>query len=61
MYFSGKSNGGGFVDTPAYCDESDKFAAFAIAAAALYDDMSNDCCNKKRAILEAYGTDNDTI
>jgi poly(3-hydroxybutyrate) depolymerase len=61
VYASGKSNGGGFVDTLACSDEGDEFAAFAMAAAALYDDTSKDRCNKKRAILEAHGGDDKTI
>lgn len=61
IYASGKSNGGGFVDTLACSDEGDEFAAFAMAAAALYDDTSKDRCSKKRAILEAHGGDDTTI
>ncbi|KAL1605126.1 hypothetical protein SLS60_004669 [Paraconiothyrium brasiliense] len=61
VYASGKSNGGGFVDTLACSDEGDEFAAFAMASAALYDDTSKDRCNKKRAILEAHGGNDTTI
>ncbi|KAK7181697.1 hypothetical protein PSPO01_12147 [Paraphaeosphaeria sporulosa] len=61
IYASGKSNGGGFVDTLACSDEGDEFAAFAMAAAALYDDNSKDRCDKKRAILEAHGGNDTTI
>jgi poly(3-hydroxybutyrate) depolymerase len=56
IYASGKSNGGGFVDTLACSDEGDPFAAFAMAAPALYTDNSLGSCTKKRAILEAHGT-----
>ena len=59
VYTSGKSTGGGFVDTLACSDIGDKFAAFAMAAAALYNDTREDGCLKKRAILEAHG-DGDT-
>lgn len=59
IYASGKSNGGGFVDTLACSDNGDQFAAFAMAAAALYTDTQEAGCPKKRAILEAHG-DNDT-
>lgn len=61
IYASGKSNGGGFVDTLACSDEGDQFAAFAMAAAALYDDNGKDRCSKRRAILEAHGVADDTI
>ena len=61
IYASGKSNGGGFVDTLACSDVGDKFAAFAMAAAALYTDTSLGSCNKKRAILEAHGDADTTI
>ncbi|KJX92525.1 hypothetical protein TI39_contig5842g00022 [Zymoseptoria brevis] len=55
VYASGKSNGGGFVDTLACDDTGDQFAAFAMAAAALYTDNEQGNCPKKRAILEAHG------
>lgn len=60
VYASGKSNGGGFVDMLACSDEGDAFAAFAMAAAALYSDNSYkdkdvNGCNKSRAILEVHG------
>jgi len=61
IYASGKSNGGGFVDTLACSDVGDKFAAFAMAAAALYTDTSFGSCDKKRAILEAHGDADTTI
>lgn len=61
IYASGKSNGGGFVDTLACSDEGDEFAAFAMAAAALYDDTSLGRCSKKRAILESHGGADKTI
>ncbi|KAK3214272.1 hypothetical protein GRF29_28g2547972 [Pseudopithomyces chartarum] len=61
VYASGKSNGGGFVDTLACSDEGGEFAAFAMAAAALYDDTSKERCSKRRAILEAHGGNDDTI
>lgn len=59
VYASGKSNGGGFVDTLACSDNGDEFAAFAMASAALYTDTSFGDCTKKRVILESHG-DNDT-
>ncbi|KAK5134564.1 hypothetical protein LTR08_006349 [Meristemomyces frigidus] len=59
VYASGKSNGGGFVDTLACSDHGDSFAAFAMASAALYTDLNRTACNKKRAILESHG-DKDT-
>ncbi|XP_055343167.1 uncharacterized protein LOC129591522 [Paramacrobiotus metropolitanus] len=55
IYASGKSNGGGFVDTLACSDHGDRFAAFGMAAAALYTDNKLSGCPKKRAILEAHG------
>lgn len=61
VYASGKSNGGGFVDTLACSDTGDQFAAFAMAAAALYTDTSKQSCSKKRAILESHGDSDDTI
>lgn len=60
VYGSGKSNGGGFVDTLACSDVGDQFSAFAMASAALYTDDSASSCTKKHAILEAHG-DGDTI
>lgn len=59
IYASGKSNGGGFVDTLACSDNGDEFAAFAMASAALYTDTKESGCPKRRAILESHG-DNDT-
>lgn len=61
IYASGKSNGGGFVDTLACSDNGDEFAAFAMAAAALYTDNSESGCPKKRAILESHGDADCTI
>ncbi|KJX97236.1 hypothetical protein TI39_contig520g00001, partial [Zymoseptoria brevis] len=61
LYASGKSNGGGFVDTLACFDHGDQFAAFAMAAAALYTDTSKSSCTKKRAILESHGVADATI
>lgn len=60
VYASGKSNGGGFVDMLACSDVGDTFAAFAMAAAALYSDNSYkdkevNGCPKSRAILESHG------
>ncbi|KAK4503566.1 hypothetical protein PRZ48_004481 [Zasmidium cellare] len=61
VYASGKSNGAGFVDTLACSDHGDRFAAFAMASAALYTDTSRDSCTKKRAILESHGDKDTTI
>lgn len=61
IYASGKSNGGGFVDTLACSDHGDAFAAFAMAAAALYTDTSESGCPKQRAILESHGDLDGTI
>lgn len=61
VYASGKSNGGGFVNFLACSDNGDEFAAFAMASAALYTDMSKDSCSKKRAIMEAHGDNDCTI
>ena len=61
IYASGKSNGAGFVDTLACSDTGDQFAAFAMAAAALYTDTSKASCTKKRAILESHGDADNTI
>ena len=61
MYASGKSNGGGFVDTLACSDNGDEFAAFGMASAALYTDLSLGSCTKKRAILESHGDKDTTI
>jgi len=56
VYASGKSNGGGFVDTLACSNNGDEFAAFAMASPALYTDLNlTDCGNKRRAILESHG------
>lgn len=61
VYASGKSNGAGFVDTLACSDNGDEFAAFAMASAALYTDLSEGSCPKKRAILESHGDKDSTI
>lgn len=61
IYASGKSNGGGFVDTLACSDTGDLFAAFAMAGAAMYTDNQLDGCNYTRAIMEAHGTLDPTI
>ena len=61
VYASGKSNGGGFVDTLACSDNGDEFSAFAMASAALYTDTSEGDCPKKRAILESHGDVDTTI
>ncbi|KAM0717583.1 hypothetical protein Q7P37_007435 [Cladosporium fusiforme] len=61
VYASGKSNGGGFVDVLACSNTGDQFAAFAMAAAAFYTDLSKSSCNKKRAILESHGDSDNTI
>ncbi|KAF2758843.1 alpha/beta-hydrolase [Pseudovirgaria hyperparasitica] len=68
VYASGKSNGGGFVDTLACSDAGDAFAAFAMAAAALYTDNSLNSCKgeksgkrKRRAIMEAHGDADGTV
>ncbi|PGH05978.1 hypothetical protein AJ79_06667 [Helicocarpus griseus UAMH5409] len=62
IYASGKSNGGGFVDTLACSDHGDEFAAFAMAAAALYTDVDEKAvCPKRRAILEEHGEKDKTI
>lgn len=64
IYASGKSNGGGFVDMLACSDEGDPFAAFAMAAAALYSDLSykpKGGCSKSRAILESHGGEDKTV
>ncbi|MCJ1326691.1 hypothetical protein MMC10_003356 [Thelotrema lepadinum] len=61
VYASGKSNGGGFVDTLACSDNGDEFFAFAMASAALYTDTTESDCPKKRAILESHGDVDTTI
>ncbi|CZT19231.1 uncharacterized protein RCC_05077 [Ramularia collo-cygni] len=65
IYASGKSNGGGFVDTLACSNTGDQFAAFAMAAPALYTDDNSTAylklCPKKRAILEVHGAKDKTI
>ena len=65
IYASGKSNGGGFVDTLACSITGDLFAAFAMAAAALYNDTlirPNTCIvEPPRPILEAHGACDTTI
>lgn len=61
IYASGKSNGGGFVDLLACSDIGDKFAAFAMAAPALYTDTSGSpCVRKLRKIIHAHGLQDDT-
>ncbi|KAK3072496.1 hypothetical protein LTR53_006703 [Teratosphaeriaceae sp. CCFEE 6253] len=61
VYASGKSNGGGFVDTLACSDAGDAFAAFAMASPALYTDLNITACHgKKRAILEVHGNKDTT-
>lgn len=61
VYASGKSNGAGFVDTLACSDNGDDFAAFAMASAALYTDLNEFGCTKKRAMLESHGDLDTTI
>lgn len=61
IYASGKSNGGGFLDLLACSNVGDKFAAFAMAAPALYTDTSLGSCGKKRAILSSHGDADTTI
>lgn len=61
VYASGKSNGAGFVDTLACSDNGNVFAAFAMASAALYTDLSEDDCPYKRAIMESHGAEDNTI
>lgn len=64
VYASGKSNGAGFVDYLACSDIGDQFAAFGLAAAALYGDLEYDPpggCDKKRAILEVHGGEDTTV
>lgn len=61
VYASGKSIGGGFVDTLACSDVGDSFAAFAMSSAALYNDTSAASCSKKRAVLEAHGFVDSTV
>lgn len=60
-YASGKSNGGGFVDLLACSDHGDAFAAFAMASPALYPDLNQTWCTKKRAILQSHGDKDVTI
>ena len=70
VYASGKSNGGGFVATLACSPQGAPFAAFAMAAAALYTDNlapgspTYRACVPPRArvpVLEAHGTADTTI
>jgi poly(3-hydroxybutyrate) depolymerase len=61
VYASGKSNGAGFANTIAQNALGDRFAAFAMASAALYTDTSLESSDKKRAILEAHGDADTTI
>ena len=61
VFASGKSIGGGFVDTLACLDAGDAFAAFAMDSAARDIDTRLSSCSKKRAILEAYSHDYSTI
>lgn len=60
IYASGKSNGGGFVDSLACSSNGDAFAAFAMAAPALYPDLNNTNAScpaghRPRKILQAHG------
>jgi len=65
IFASGKSNGGGFVDTLACSTTGDLFAAFAMASAALYTDneTSPEPCigHRPRMILESHGTEDHII
>ena len=61
IYASGKSNGGGFVDLLACSDDGDQFAAFAMASPALYSDLNQTWCTKKRAIIDSHGDEDTTI
>lgn len=61
VYASGKSNGGGFVDFLACHENGDEFAAFAMASAALYSDLSEGACNYSRAVMESHGENDTTI
>lgn len=65
IYASGKSNGGGFVDTIACSTLGDTFAAFAMAAPALYTDTfirPVNCVGKRpRPFLESHGTEDNVI
>lgn len=61
VYASGKSNGGGFVDLLACSDNGDDFAAFAMAAPALYPDLNQTWCTKRRAIIDSHGDEDATI
>lgn len=61
IYASGKSNGGGFVNLLACSDDGDQFAAFAMASAALYSDLNQTWCTKRRAIIDSHGDEDATI
>lgn len=65
IYASGKSNGGGFVDVLACSpDHGADFAAFAMDAAALYNEADGSGCTPSRSplpILELHGTADTTI
>ncbi|KAL0483815.1 bifunctional acetylxylan esterase/xylanase [Acrasis kona] len=62
LYASGKSIGGGFVDILACSPEGNPFSAFAMAAPALYAEANPQFkCPYKRAILQAHGTNDQTI
>ena len=62
IYASGKSNGGGFVDFLACSNVGDRFAAFAMAAPALYSDNAQTACPMKlRKIIHAHGLEDHTI
>jgi poly(3-hydroxybutyrate) depolymerase len=63
IYASGKSNGGGFVDLLACSDNGNEFAAFAMAAAALYTDNAPSPCGgtRPRKIIHAHGFKDNTI
>ena len=49
IFASGKSNGGGFVDALACTETGNSFAAFALAAPALYKDSSFAACTPPSA------------
>ncbi|MBW0503447.1 hypothetical protein O181_043162 [Austropuccinia psidii MF-1] len=63
IFASGKSNGGGFVDTLACSTQGSAFQAFAMAAAALYTEVGEPKreCQEKRRILESHGLKDKTI
>ena len=57
IFASDKPNGGGFVDALACSERGNSFAAFAMAAPAIYNDSSFAACTPPatRKILEAHG------